>query len=297
VLAAPSASSSTPSGDGGASGASEDGMGETIVVNGRVLPKPSEGEAIPGAREGGVTTPDNSIRTVWTSPFERHLVFDHPGDEARLEQLHDDISDIEANLPDRAGSYDLALLLNRSARWFPPPILWLVIGVVAMSAPVVGLSWSGWVPPHHMAHAYFIARRSPSSTALSSIGESAWAWEGSRSVMPQSRSANAAARIRSSIRSKPRRPFARLGSDRGCPASFPAFPLAARPVSRACRWYPSCGWTRGLQRTVRASAMCANQGGVVMAGYRYVSLVVVTVLALAAGGRVGAAPSALARKR
>jgi hypothetical protein len=131
VLAAPS-SSSSPSAPSGSGGASEDGMGETIVVNGKVLPKPSEGEAIPGAREGGVTTPDNSIRTVWTSPYERHLVFDHPGDEARLEQLHSDMADIAANLPDRAGSYDLALLLNRSARWFPPPILWLVIGVVAL---------------------------------------------------------------------------------------------------------------------------------------------------------------------
>jgi len=122
----PTAAPSTPSDGGGGD------LGETIVVNGRVLPKPSEGEAIPGAREGGPTTPDNSIRTVWTSPYERHLVFDHPGDEARYEQLHDDIDDISANLPDRSGWYDLALLLNRSSRWFPPPILWLVAGLVAL---------------------------------------------------------------------------------------------------------------------------------------------------------------------
>ena len=129
VLVAPASSSSAPSaGDS----AGEGGTGETIVVNGKVLPKPSEGEAIPGAREGGPTTPDNSIRTVWTSPYERHLVFDRPEDEARYEQLHSDIADLTANLPDRAGSYDLALLLNRSARWFPPPILWLVVGVVAL---------------------------------------------------------------------------------------------------------------------------------------------------------------------
>ena len=129
-LSRPSPTTSAPSGDQPANGG---GVGETIVVNGKVLPKPSEGEAIPGAREGGPTTPDNSIRTVWTSASERHLVFDRPDDERRYEQLHRDIDEISAGLPDRAGSYDLALLLNRSARWFPPPILWLVVGLVALA--------------------------------------------------------------------------------------------------------------------------------------------------------------------
>ncbi len=121
---------STPSRDQPANGG---GVAETIVVNGKGLPKPSEGEAIPGAREGGPTTPDNSIRTVWTSASERHLVYDRPEDERRYEQLHRDIDELSAGLPDRAGSYDLALLLNRSARWFPPPILWLVVGLVALA--------------------------------------------------------------------------------------------------------------------------------------------------------------------
>jgi len=108
------------------------GGGETIVVNGKVLPKPSEGEAIPGAREGGPTTPDNSIRTVWTSPYERHLVFDRPEDKARYDQLHADIDDIASGLPDRSGNHALALTLNRASRWYPPPLLWLVIGAAAL---------------------------------------------------------------------------------------------------------------------------------------------------------------------
>ena len=74
--------------DAGPVGSSGGGAGATIVVNGLVLPRPTEGEAIPGAREGGIATPDNSIRTVWTSASERYLVFDHPGDEARNEALH-----------------------------------------------------------------------------------------------------------------------------------------------------------------------------------------------------------------
>lgn len=128
-LTPPSGSSDAAVADGEEDG----GMGETIVVDGRVLPKPSEGEAIPGAREGGPTTPDNSIRTVWTSPSERHLVFDQPADRVRYEQLAREIEELSSGLPDRAGSYDLALLLNRAARWHPPPLLWLVLGLIALA--------------------------------------------------------------------------------------------------------------------------------------------------------------------
>ncbi|HEU4971707.1 MAG TPA: hypothetical protein VFT35_07310 [Gaiellaceae bacterium] len=117
--------------DGGGSGGGGGG-GETIVVNGKVLPKPSEGEAIPGAREGGPTTPDNSIRTVWTSPYEHHLVFDRPEDRVRYDQLHADIDEIARGLPDRSGNHGLALTLNRASRWYPPPVLWLLVGAVAL---------------------------------------------------------------------------------------------------------------------------------------------------------------------
>jgi hypothetical protein len=127
------------SGSGSSGGNADDGStssggggGETIVVNGKVLPKPSEGEAIPGAREGGPTTPDNSIRTVWTSPYEHHLVFDRPGDELRYDKLHADMDEIASGLPDRTGNHTLALALNRASRWYPPPLLWLLVGAVAL---------------------------------------------------------------------------------------------------------------------------------------------------------------------
>ena len=110
-----------------------DGLGETIVVNGKVLPKPSEGEAIPGARESGPTTPDYSIRTVWTSAYERHLVFDHPGDRQRYDALHERMDDLATRLPRRGGNSTLALRLNQASRWFPPPVLWLLIGIVALA--------------------------------------------------------------------------------------------------------------------------------------------------------------------
>src|SRR5205085_9818191 len=79
----------------------------------------------------GVTTPDGSIYTVWTSPTEHHLVFVHPGDKARYDALHRRIDELARNLPDRRGSTSLAHRLNQSSRWFPPPVLWLVLGLVA----------------------------------------------------------------------------------------------------------------------------------------------------------------------
>jgi hypothetical protein len=123
---------SVSSGGGTASGDGSDG-GATVVIAGRTLPKPSEGEPIPAAHEGGVSTPDGSIYTVWTSPSEHHLVFRHPGDEQRYEALHRQMSALAHNLPDRGSSPGLALRLNQSSRWFPPPALWLVLALVGLA--------------------------------------------------------------------------------------------------------------------------------------------------------------------
>lgn len=118
---------------GGASATAGASGGDTVVIGGKTLPKPSEGEPIPAAHEGGVSTPDNSISTVWTSPTEHHLVFVHPGAEARYDALHRRIAELGGNLPDRAGSPALARRLNQASRWFVPPVLWLAIGIVALA--------------------------------------------------------------------------------------------------------------------------------------------------------------------
>jgi hypothetical protein len=124
---------------GGSSGDSDDsdggarsqtsGTGATIVVNGRTLPRPTEGERIPAPHEGGPTTPDRSIYTVWTSATEHHLVFAHEGDEERYGALHRRMGELWSNLPERKGNAYLALRLNQLSRWFPPPVLWLAVGI------------------------------------------------------------------------------------------------------------------------------------------------------------------------
>lgn len=110
-----------------------DSGSDTIVVNGRKLPRPTEGERIPAPHEGGPTSPDQSIYTVWTSPSEHHLVFVNAGDKARYEALHRRIDELRASLPHRSGNLTLALRLNQLSRWFPPPVLWLVLGLVALA--------------------------------------------------------------------------------------------------------------------------------------------------------------------
>jgi hypothetical protein len=107
--------------------------GETIVVDGRKLPKPTEGERIPAPHEEAPTTADGGIFTVWTSPTERHLVFVRPRDRERLDALHDRMGELAENLPHRSGRSVLALRLNQASRWFPPPVLWLLLGVVGLA--------------------------------------------------------------------------------------------------------------------------------------------------------------------
>ena len=105
----------------------------TVDIGGESLPVPSEGEPIPAAHEGGITTPDGSIYTVWTSPTEHHLVFVHPGADQRYNALHRRMRDLAANLPDRRGNAWFVRRLNDASRWFPPPVLWVAVAVIALA--------------------------------------------------------------------------------------------------------------------------------------------------------------------
>ena len=50
----------------------------TVVIHGKRLPAPTEGEPIPAGQVVWISRPDNSIRQVWTSPTEWHFEFDAP---------------------------------------------------------------------------------------------------------------------------------------------------------------------------------------------------------------------------
>jgi hypothetical protein len=133
-------------GDVAAAQVATEGGSATAQIGAGALPKPTEGEPIPAAHEGGVTTPDGSIYTVWTSPSEHHLVFTHPGDEQRYDALHARMSELAANLPDRRGSPSVAHRVDQVSRWFPPPIFFLVLGAVILAVRRLWGSVALWVP-------------------------------------------------------------------------------------------------------------------------------------------------------
>src|SRR5438094_10582204 len=73
-------------------GASQPNKTESIVVNGRRLPKPSEGEPIPASAIGPLLwTPGGSAQEIWTTPTEHRFVFSDPRDERRYEKLGADV--------------------------------------------------------------------------------------------------------------------------------------------------------------------------------------------------------------
>ena len=122
-----------PSGDGGAGGTST--PSDTITVAGRTLPKPSEGDLIPSSHQGlWVSTPDNRIREVWTSPTDHHLVFRDPEDAVHAEQIDSRMGRLSSRLPQASGNATLAHRLNQAAYRFPPPASWLLVGLVAVCA-------------------------------------------------------------------------------------------------------------------------------------------------------------------
>jgi hypothetical protein len=108
--------------------------GSVVVVNGRTLPAPSEGQPIPASHFGPVLhTLYGGAREVWQSPTDHSFVFDDPRDERRLQAFDEDTSRLANRIPTRAARESLVHRLNQAARWFPPPVFWLVVGALAMA--------------------------------------------------------------------------------------------------------------------------------------------------------------------
>ncbi len=107
---------------------------ETIVVEGRRLPRPSEGDLIPSAHQPGLaSTPDGRIRDVWTSATEHRLVFRDPDDARRARELDARVQELDTSFPDRGGSEGLARALNWASRLYPRAFLLLLVGAVAVA--------------------------------------------------------------------------------------------------------------------------------------------------------------------
>ena len=120
---------SEPSNDGNAANVPT----ATVVVHGKRLPAPTEGQPIPGGQVVWISRPDNSIRQVWTSPTEWHFEFARPSERPRFERVERRTQELFAALPDRHGNARLALRLNQLSRWYPRPWMWILLGLIAIA--------------------------------------------------------------------------------------------------------------------------------------------------------------------
>jgi hypothetical protein len=102
-------------------------------VGGRELPLPTEGQPIPAGQNVWISRPDNSIRDVWTSGVHHHFVFSDPSQRPRFDAILRERDELFSALPDRGGNAHFALRLNQLSRWFPRPILWIVIGLLGLA--------------------------------------------------------------------------------------------------------------------------------------------------------------------
>ena len=118
-------------GDGGAS-AKPRGTG-TSTPRPHGLPRPSEGEPIPGGQNAWISRPDQDIRQVWTSPTRYHFVFRHPAERRRFGEIQRQVSDLFQALPHRRGNAGLSRRLDQLSRWYPRPYQWLLVGLVALA--------------------------------------------------------------------------------------------------------------------------------------------------------------------
>ena len=131
--------------------------GSTAGVDQQELPEPTEGEPIPSEYQSAqLSTPDGSIREVWTSPTEHHVVFDDPAKRKRWIENDRRTGELYAAFPDHWWSPWLGLQMDRSSRLYPPPWLWLLAGVVGVA---VRRPWRWWatVPPIAGALAMLLA--------------------------------------------------------------------------------------------------------------------------------------------
>ena len=122
---APPASAATSSGSASAPA--------TVVVKGRRLPAPTEGQPIPAGQNAWISRPDNSIRDVWTSATRHHFVFRHPKDRTKFNQIVRERDRLASHFPDRIGNAQLSLRLDQLSRWFPRPIIWIALGLIGLA--------------------------------------------------------------------------------------------------------------------------------------------------------------------
>ena len=117
-----------------ASDASAEAGSATVVAGGQRLPAPTDGEPIPASRTGPrIWTLYGEAGEVWRSATEHPLLFEDPRDERRYVAFDSDTNTLSARIPTRAANPTVVHRWNQTSRVFPPPVAWLVVGLVALA--------------------------------------------------------------------------------------------------------------------------------------------------------------------
>jgi Glycosyltransferase family 87/Dolichyl-phosphate-mannose-protein mannosyltransferase len=124
--------------DGGggtaARGAATGSGAQYVVVDGRRLPRPSEGQPIPASAIGPLLwTPGGKAYELWTSPTQHHTVITDARDRRRIDRFNRAVDRLAVRIPTRGGDAGLVHRLNQASHVFPPSIAWLVIGAAAFA--------------------------------------------------------------------------------------------------------------------------------------------------------------------
>ena len=98
------------------------------------LAKPSEGQPVPASRVGlGIQTLYGPAGEVWLSATRHPLVFADPRDKRRYERFGRAGNRLADRLPTRVANETLGHRLNQTSHVFPPPVVWLLLGGVALA--------------------------------------------------------------------------------------------------------------------------------------------------------------------
>jgi hypothetical protein len=121
---------------------------KNTAANGQhALPAPTEGQPIPAGQNVWISRPDNCIRDVWTSGTAHHFTFCNRHVHMQFEDVRRELDSLFANVPHRTANGQVLLRLNQLSRWFPRPIVWIVLGLAGFS----------WRRPRRMVAAVTLA--------------------------------------------------------------------------------------------------------------------------------------------
>jgi Dolichyl-phosphate-mannose-protein mannosyltransferase len=119
---------------GGGARSADQGESAFVVVDGRRLPRPSEGQPIPASHFGPVVrTLGGQAHDVWQSPTKHPLVFDDQRDQRRWARFGRQTDRLASRIPMRDANQERVHRLNQTSHLFPPPAFWLAVGILGVA--------------------------------------------------------------------------------------------------------------------------------------------------------------------